>query len=370
MGVTVTDRYFVDLLKQHQLASCIAEQADSIIRQSTRALTTLPDSYALAGAAWRASIACDSVDLVRVALENEALADIVRGSTLRDVRVAERTIREVRIALERQVDLESVTQDVLSTVGNRLRMLDDSWLLHEAQSVSLAGFTRLSLLRDTVYTTEPFDQALSEFLSDELGTGIEAEIYDDPTTRDLSAVQTGLTPELIAFQPSSYHRVIEVAGFSIIPAPVPQSVESSQGNATFDGRYGMLITQVEQHLRRRVETTLRDLSGPRWIKQRVPQTVRERWQQCWDEDNKAKRPVFHLVQYSNFMDLCDVIMRADNWRDVFKSIFLSKEDFAASMHRLRPIRNAIAHSRPLCRADKLTLECEAIRILRALGVAS
>ncbi len=264
---------------------------------------------------------------------------------------------------------ESAAKDMLDAVNSRIRMLDTAWLLPEIPSASLIGFTRLSLFRDTVYAAEPYDQALCELVAEELGTGIEAEGDDDPIARDMSAIQAGLTPELIAFQPSTYHQVIDVAGFSVIRAPVPQAVESPEADTTFDPEHGMLMTQVEQRLRTCVETGLRDVSGPQWIKQRVPKSIRERWEQRRHEERRAERPVFSLIQYSDFMDLCDVINRSDNWRDVFEPIFRHANDFRESMRRLHPIRKAIGHSRPIGRADILTLRSESVRILRALGVA-
>ena len=314
--------------------------------------------------------ASQSTGVFQAALKDQVLFDSVRELAFRDAQVADRSLRELRMAvIEKQLLFDSVTQDTFVTLSSRMRMLDPVWLLQDAMRASLTGFTRLSVLRDAVHTAEPYDQALGELVADELGTGIEAEVDDDPIARDMSAIKAGLTPELIAFQPSNYHQVIEAAGFSIIPAAVPQAVESTEADATFDPENGMVIMQVEQRLRTCVETRLLGIAGPKWIKQRVPPEMRERWEQRQDEERKAGRPVFSLVQYSDFMDLVDVIARSDNWRDVFKPVFRHADDFRESMRRLHPIRQAVAHSRPIGRADVLTLCTEAVRILRALGAA-
>ena len=68
------------------------------------------------------------------------------------------------------------------------------------------------------------------------------------------------------------------------------------------------------------------------------------------------------------MDLANVITRRDNWSDAFAGIFGNCDDLRVSLYRLHPVRKAIAHSRPLCRADVLTLIAEATRMLRAIGI--
>ena len=314
--------------------------------------------------------ASQSTGVFQAALKNQVLFDSVRELAFRGAPLAERTLRDLRMAVfEGQRLFDSVTQETFANLNSRIGMMDTAWLLPELPSASLTGFARLSLLRDSVHTAEPYDETLGEVVADELGTGIEADVDDEPLARDMSAIQAGLPPELIAFQPSNYHQVIQIAGFSIIRAPTPQAVESTEADATFDLEYGMLITQVEQRLRTCVETRLLGIAGPKWIKQQVPPEMRERWEQRQDEERKAGRPVFSLVQYSDFMDLLDVIARSDNWRDVFEPVFRHADDFRESMRRLHPIRQAVAHSRPIGRADVLTLCSEAVRILRALDAA-
>ena len=65
------------------------------------------------------------------------------------------------------------------------------------------------------------------------------------------------------------------------------------------------------------------------------------------------------------MDLETVVGRKDNW-PLFEPVLRNREDFCVSLRRLHPVRKAIAHSRPLCRADVLTLVSEATRIFGAL----
>ena len=110
------------------------------------------------------------------------------------------------------------------------------------------------------------------------------------------------------------------------------------------------------------------MEGEKWIKRRVPEHVRHRWLGRQEEDRQLGRSVYSAIQYADFMDLADVIGRADNWRDTFAPIFRNQDDLRASLCRLHPVRRAIAHSRPLGRADVLFLFSEATRIFNALGI--
>ena len=154
------------------------------------------------------------------------------------------------------------------------------------------------------------------------------------------------------------------------PQPlVLQAIESSDPDAYFDPVFWDILTQVEQYLRSTIAKCLTKLSGSNWIKQRVPHDMRERWKQRQEEDRSAGRPVYSRIQYADFMDLASIIIQANNWRDVFESIFKNKNEVQVSLQRLHPIRKSIAHSRPLSKSDRLTLASEANRIFSFLGLS-
>ena len=150
--------------------------------------------------------------------------------------------------------------------------------------------------------------------------------------------------------------------------PIPEAVESPDPDACFGPVFWCLLTNIEQHLRVTIEKNLTELSGSNWIRQRVPENMRKRWEQRQKEDRRTNRLVYSLIYYADFMDLVSIIIRRDNWREVFKSIFKSESEIQISLKRLHPIRKSIAHSRPLSKDDILTLASEANQILSALGV--
>ena len=231
-------------------------------------------------------------------------------------------------------------------------------------------FTRLSSLRNIVHTEDPFSKSVAELLGRELGDANTAELSANGNERDEAAMRAGLNPELIAFPLATYNRVLFSAGFtlSFSSVPVPQALESPDLGASFNPQHWQLLNELEQRLRQEVEHRLEKLVGSRWAKQRVPQSVRKRWMGRQNQDRVDGRTVYSAIQYADFMDLAAVITRRDNWREAFQAIFRDRDDIAMSLRRLHPVRKALAHSRPLGRADVLTLVSEATLIFRALGI--
>ena len=251
-------------------------------------------------------------------------------------------------------------------MGTQVLSLRSSDLFDESD----ARFSRLSHLSHVVHSEEPFSPTVGKLLENEFGDIGTPDLSDNADERDEAAMRAGLKPELIAFPRTAYPRILFSAGFrlSIASVPVPQAVEEADTAAAFDPHHWQMLNELEQRLRQIVEQRLKNLFGSNWARQRVPQTVRERWLVRQQEDRADGRSVYADIQYADFMDLADVITRRDNWREAFQAIFVDPNDIAVSLRRLHPVRKALAHSRPLGRADVLTLVSEATRIFRALGM--
>lgn len=256
-----------------------------------------------------------------------------------------------------------------AALASRMATLQTAWVLPDNLGQSMLGFARLSRLSDVLHVEEPFATPVSKLVAEELGLGVESNLDDEAIVRDAAAVEGGLNPELIAFPPAAYNRVLFAVGFEFqfTSVQVPQTLEENGPSIEFDPMHGYVLTQVEQGLRQVVEKHLRDLNGQKWEKQRISEKMRARWSERQAEARAAGSPVFNLIQYADFLDLADIIGQGDNWSDAFHEIFGNREDLIVSLRRLHPVRKAIAHSRPLSRAEVLTLVSEATRVLRALG---
>ena len=234
------------------------------------------------------------------------------------------------------------------------------------RQVSQTVSARLSCLSDTARTVESSPRRLRNCPPRSFGGAVEFLPDQNVNERDAAAIHAGLKPE----PPAAYSDEVFTEGFSfcITPMAAPKAVESGDLGATLDPMHWKMLTELERRLRHVVEEELTKLDGPHWIKRRVPQSMRLRWKDRQEEDRTAGRPVYTDIQYSDFMDIADIVGRSNNWREAFQPIFSNKEDFITSFRRLHPVRNAIAHGRPLGRADVLTLAAEAARIFGVLGI--
>lgn len=67
------------------------------------------------------------------------------------------------------------------------------------------------------------------------------------------------------------------------------------------------------------------------------------------EKEKQKEPdsQFNLLYYTNFQDLRKIILRNENWHDIFEPYFRRVERVSSMLDELEPIRHRIAHTRKL-----------------------
>ena len=251
-------------------------------------------------------------------------------------------------------------------MGIQILPLKSSSLFHESN----ARFSHLSYLSHLVQLAEAFSPPIGKLLENEFGDISTSNLSHNADECDEVAMRASLNPESIAFPRATYRRVLFDVGFrlSFASVPVPQAIEEPDAGAAFNPHHWQILNELEQRLRQVVEQRLKNLSGSNWTRQRVSQTVRERWLVRQREDRADGRSVYADIQYADFMDLAEVITRRDNWRDAFQPIFGDPADIAVSLRRLHPVRKALAHSRPLGRADVLILVSEVAQIFRALGM--
>lgn len=116
--------------------------------------------------------------------------------------------------------------------------------------------------------------------------------------------------------------------------------------------YSILYT-IENRLRIFIEKKLREKHGNQWWERGVPLKIRER-----SEEKKKEDPAvaLSLICYTDFGDLRKIIMKTENWHDIFKGHFETLEHIVSRLDELEPIRHAIAHTRLLSNDDFKKLE--------------
>ena len=254
------------------------------------------------------------------------------------------------------------------SIGKRMAGIGAPWAIAEHLDVAGAGFARIARLHDLSTGTTPFDPQVVEIFDEELGQPVPFDVVVKSKDRDMTAIDAGLNPEVVAFPRRAYPEVLFSAGFEIRIETAPSVVsDGGDSSGVLNAQYKTLFREIENRLRMVVEAELKALVGHRWYRQRVPSEMLKRWKKRKNEDHQRRGDSYPIVYYADFMDLPQVICQRDNWRDVFERYFLSKDDLQVSLRRLNPVRNALAHNRPLVRSDQLILFSEGSRILTALG---
>ncbi|MDE2344655.1 MAG: hypothetical protein KGL63_14915 [Betaproteobacteria bacterium] len=127
------------------------------------------------------------------------------------------------------------------------------------------------------------------------------------------------------------------------------------------GAFGA-IDAFETGLRAFVAGKLEAAQGPNWFKQRVPGALIGRAKDRRREAMRAGETGLPLIQYIDLGDLITVIVRKDNWAELFEAVFDRPEPLRVDLERLTANRRPTMHSRPI---DPVQL-CEIMLIIRRL----
>jgi predicted transport protein len=117
--------------------------------------------------------------------------------------------------------------------------------------------------------------------------------------------------------------------------------------------YGITKT-LENRLRFFIEDKLSSISDQWWI-QKIPEDVRNNAEKRKQKNEKQwpwySRDDQSRMAYLDFTDYLKIIIRSDNWKQIFEKVFRDKELISAKFRELSPIRNKIAHGRELTEQD-------------------
>ena len=130
-----------------------------------------------------------------------------------------------------------------------------------------------------------------------------------------------------------------------------------------------ILKELENKLRSCIQNEL-SVIDKNWWQNRIPSDVRieaERRQKdderIWPWMDQKNLPPIHYV---NFTEYSKIIRKRDNWRQVFKKLFVDEELIGSKLKELEPIRNDVGHSRDLTRNQKERLRMLSTDILSCL----
>lgn len=257
-----------------------------------------------------------------------------------------------------------------SKLQEQMEAVQTPWLHPQLSALSLEGFATFSRLGLAVHKAVPFDRHARRQIEEDLGEPVSVDQDSDPEEQDLAHIDAGMNASLFAIAPLAVGEVMIQTGFIVRPnlAPLPLATDGSHAGHSHNPGHGMLITAVEQNLRSTIDIEMTAAYGSSWIQLRIRSDLSKEWQEKRGKATDQGESPLPLVNYSNFMDLKDIIINRQHWPVVFERVFHDKAQFTRSMERLHSVRLPLSHSRPIGTAQQIVLLSEAIVLLRAMGI--
>ena len=256
--------------------------------------------------------------------------------------------------------------------------LHTPWLNSQNVAASIQGVAGLSsigkVLRDARH---PFEKSATHFLRDQLGDWRSAHslvVLDDPVHRSDFYVQQGLNSDLIEYPSSAFDEMLNAT--HIRPVEITPIISKYNLSTEIEPEESevpshaieafRMLHSFENRMRKFIDDEMTKHFGLSWIKHRVPGDMKKRWGDKRSKALDSGEPEHPLICYADFTEYETIIVRKDNWGDVFKAVFRNKSSVSESLRRLYPLRNPTMHSRAIISDDMLYLMAETRRILKAI----
>lgn len=281
--------------------------------------------------------------------------------------------------------MQTIWDDQNVMLKQAMKAMSQPWL--DAQNIarSFSGFAEIQSIGYALRTTHPFEERFSEQLRASLGNwqtplNFVPETLVDSLARTELYLARGFDSALTDFPPTAFLESTSLAGLRPDHPTVADdyddrenAIESTQD----DGEESFIRTNAAHDRLMRFETQVRHFIdkrmtaafGPKWIKQRVPGSIWQGWEEkrlkalgMGDEEHP-------LIAYADFTDYVVIITRKDNWEAVFEPVFRRTVLVQESFQRLYPIRICTMHARLITQDDELYLLVETQRLLKAMEVS-
>ena len=268
-----------------------------------------------------------------------------------------------------------------ATLQRAAASLTAPWLDTADALRSISGFCDLHGIGHQLREAAAFDPGTADRLRLVLGDWRDpvewpVPIFTDPLARSDFYLDRGLDPVLTEFPAAAFEQIATSAGLKDTPPSLlpdysrytddeDEEVGFERTNSAHDR-----LQRFETHMRRFIERTMIAAFGHDWIKQRVPPAIRNAWRAKRKKAKDSGEPERPLIAYADFTDYEQIILRKDNWSELFADIFNRPTMVQESFQRLYPIRICAMHARIVTQDDELYLYVETKRLLAAIGVVS
>lgn len=237
---------------------------------------------------------------------------------------------------------------------------------------SLKGLGELTKIGAAIRTSTPFNVELNTFLRQDLGDWRDFELdasplLDDPAARIGIYEENGFNSDLTNFPADGFDDVVSITQIKLGTVAAELSPPPTGDVPSHNQIAYQWLFVLERELRDFIQKKLSSETSGGW-KSRLPQGMHERWLTKKSQAMNNGENEQPLINYVDFTDYNEILLKSANWRDYFKAIFKREEAVREAFNRLRPIRLVVAHMRVMTAEELLVLNIEVRRILRAIGV--
>lgn len=241
---------------------------------------------------------------------------------------------------------------------------------------AIGGIIKLQTIGELVRMPTSYDPDVSHALRDEFGDWrdpMSFQEYPEGSRADFYQ-SVGFDEELIEFSDEDFPQVIEQT--SIVrptseieallgPFSDGYAAQFVPGNHELQA-FNWLHT-LERAIRYTLDRIMTEAYGPKWPKARLPNGMHDDWQSKKAKAGLVGQPGQSLIEFADFTDYLGIIVRRDNWREVFSAFWPREQDVRESFQRLHYIRIETMHNRVLLKQDLVLLYSEGRRLLEALA---
>lgn len=259
-------------------------------------------------------------------------------------------------------------------VSRAMAEMKSPWLDLQNQLGSVAALTELHGMGHVLATLPSFNDHVTTALRVDLGDwrgplALDPPALLDPVTRSEFYIARGFDPALTDFPAPAFRDGLASAGLyepTEVTDTEPEGDEAEAGFMRTNEAHDRLM-RFEYRLRLFIDESMTLAIGQDWIRHRVPEPLRTAWEDKKKRGLAAGEAEQPLIAYADFTDYVAIIIRRDNWRDVFGDLFQHKPSVEESFRRLYPVRICTMHARPITADDALFLLVELKRLSKAMG---
>jgi len=290
-----------------------------------------------------------------------------------EAQLADKLLAKRRLELSRRLQAERA-QHLADMAGRGL--------LHSSKDISgvmrgaMRSFTEGQRLRVEVVDEvlrkvgKPWTAELATGLQEDTQQGIERAVEDTMRAVREYLARSGL-PQTNAPDPAqirsgllqSAHELRTELDIRVLDAAA--MVRSAEADA-----YAKLRV-VELRLREFIAQAMRAEFGPDWIKHQVPGETWSRWKERQTIGDSKPYPWMQhapsLLDFADFSDCKEIIVKNDNWDRVFKPLLKRKDYVEQKLDELYAFRNEVMHMRPLGKDALDALDLHSREVLALLG---